>query len=185
MTIFRKSILTLLVSATINRLEFELLMAGKKGDDRQGHTGGDKTMQNLKRADAVDPHHRRGGVADHGTGTAGIGGGDDTGDIADMDLALEDHQGDGAADQGCGDIIKKGGNDGDEDQQDCRSHPAGGQVFRQDLGDTAFLEDLGQNAEAEQQAEQVQDDRPFTLAHALVHDLIEHRGLADEMLDAD
>ena len=158
-------------------------MTGEKGNDDNRHAGGDKGMENDQRTDAVDPHHRRCGIADHRTGAAGIGGGDDTGDIADMDIALEDHQGDGAADQGSGDVIEERGQNGDEHQQHRRSHPAGRQVFRQDLGNTAFLEDLGQNPETKQQTEEVEDDRPFALALVLVHDLVQYRRFADEMLD--
>ena len=65
-----------------------LLERCRNAEDQQRDRCRDIGLGNLERADAVDPHHGRRGVADDAAGAAGVGRRDDRGEIADMDLAL-------------------------------------------------------------------------------------------------
>ena len=53
-------------------------------EDQEGGRRGDVGVQHVDGAHAVEPHHRGRGVADHAAGAAGIGGGDDRGQVADV-----------------------------------------------------------------------------------------------------
>jgi hypothetical protein len=110
---------------------------------------------------AGDPHQRGRRVADHREGTAGVRGGHDAGEVADMHLGLEQLVRHGAADQGRGDVVEETGNGPHHDQQDERALPVVGQVLGQDHRHMAFLEMPGEDGEAHQQAEQVDQGHPF------------------------
>src|SRR5581483_6058089 len=66
-----------------------LLDGGRYAADDEGDAGGDEGLDHAQGADAVDPHHGGGGVADHAARASGIGRGDDGGEKADMHLAPE------------------------------------------------------------------------------------------------
>ena len=54
-----------------------LLERGGNAVDQESRYGCDVCFDDAQRTDAVDPHHRRGGVANHAARAAGVGRGDD------------------------------------------------------------------------------------------------------------
>ena len=91
-----------------------LLQRRRNAEDDEGDSGRDKGLEHAERAHAVDPHHGRGGVANHASRAAGIGGRDDGREIADVHLAAEHLLRHGAADQGGGDVVEKARDHGHE-----------------------------------------------------------------------
>ncbi len=84
-----------------------LLQCGRDTEQDQCNHRGDIGVENLGRAHAVDPHHRGRGVAHHAARTASIGGGDDRGEVPDVDLAAKDGVRHGTPDQCRGDVVEK------------------------------------------------------------------------------
>ncbi len=133
----------------------------RDAEDNHRHCGRQEGTDHGKRADPVDPHHRRRRVTEHGAGTAGIRGGDDGGKIADMDLAPENAGRHRGADQCRGDVIEKAREQEDDDKKHERPHPACWQQLRQDFRHAAVLEMAGQKRKADQQAEQIDQQHPL------------------------
>ena len=78
-----------------------------------------------------------------------------------MHLAAEHRAGDGAADEGGGDVVEERRQHEDHPQQHEAAFPVVRQVARQHRRHLACLEIVGKQREAEQQAEKVGEDHPF------------------------
>ena len=120
-------------------------------------------LQDGQRADAVDPHHGRGGVADHAARAAGVRGRDDRGEIADVDFALEHVARHRAADQRGRDVVEEARQHEHDGEQREPALPSVGQERRHLVRNAAVLEVPGQDRKAHQQQEQVREDHPFVL----------------------
>src|SRR5207302_11405004 len=94
-----------------------LLNGGGHSEDQHGDEGRDIGLHYGERADASDPHHGGGGVADDAARSAGVRGRDDRGEIADVNLAPEYVPRNGAADQGGGDVVEEARQHEHQDEQ--------------------------------------------------------------------
>ena len=126
-----------------DRLIAMLLDGGGDAKDHQGHARRHIGVQDVQGGNPGDPHHGRGRVPHHAAGTAGIGGGDDGGQKADVDPVAEDPGGNGAADEGGGNVVQEAGQHENHDEQHKAAEPALRQKTRQELGDVAVLEMAG------------------------------------------
>ena len=125
-------------------------------DERDG--GSDVGVQDFDGRDAADPHHRRRGIADDASRAARIRGRDDGREVADADAAAKQRVRHGAADQGGGDVVEETGNH-EHDREQCeRAGPVVGKPGREFLRQAALLEMRGEQREADEQEEQVDED---------------------------
>ncbi len=138
-----------------------LLTRGDDAEEDQRRHRSDVGMHDVQRRGAGDPHHRRRGVADDAAGAAGIRRRDDRREVANVHLAPEHLEGDGAADDRRRDVVEERRQYEDDHQQ----HKAAGPVIRQNcrhpFRQPALLEVAGQQGKADQQQEQVGDDQPL------------------------
>jgi len=140
-----------------------LLHSGRDAADDERHGRGDIGVDHIERAHAVDPHHGRGGVTDDAARAARVRRRDDSGEIADVHLAAEDDTGHRATDQRGGDVVEERRQHEDDCEQGEPALPVIGEDVRQQRGDARLFEVLGEQSEAEQQAEQVRQDHPLVL----------------------
>ena len=140
-----------------------LLLGAKVGSDAQGDHCGAIGVEYIERADTVDPHHRRRRVADHRAGAAGVGGGDNRRQVADMHLGLEQLVRHGAADQRGGDVVEEAGEHENHHQHHEPALPVVGQILGQDGRDVALFEVAREQGKTHEQAEQVGQHHPFVL----------------------
>ena len=146
-----------------DRLVALLLDRRRNAADDQRHHRRDEGVGHAQRADAVDPHHCRGGVAHDAEGAARVGGRDDPRDVADMDFALEQLQRHRPADQGRRDVVEEARDEPDDGQQEEGALPVVGQQRRHHIGNAALLEVAREQRKAHQQQEQVRQHHPFVL----------------------
>ena len=140
-----------------------LLERRRDAVDQEARDRRDIGLEHRQRADAVDPHHGGGGVADHAAGAAGVGRRDDRGEIADVDFALEHVARHRAADQRGRDVVEEARQHEHDGEQREPALPAVGQERRHLVGNAAVLEMPRQDRKAHQQQEQVREDHPFVL----------------------
>ncbi len=140
-----------------------LLERGRNAEDDQRHDRRDVGVEHGERRHAVDPHHRRRRVADDAARAAGVRGGDDRREIADVDLALKTVCAIAPPIMRGGDVVEERRQHEDHHQQDERALPVVRQVIGQQLRDFALLEVVGEQREAHQQAEEVDDDDPLVV----------------------
>ena len=138
-----------------------LLFGGDDAECEQRHDGGDVGIHHVEWADAVDPHHRGGGVAHHRAGAACVGCRDDGCQVADMHTTLEYAGGDRAANQRGSNVVEEGRQNEHHHQQHETALPVVREKARQHLGHMTVFEVPGQYRETEQQAEQIGNDHPF------------------------
>ena len=164
-----------------------LLDRRRHGEDQHRDDGRDIGLHDAERADARDPHHRRGGVADDAAGAAGIRGCDDRREIADVNLALEHVPRNGAADQRGGDVVEEARQHEHQDQQHDAAPPVVRQQCRHRIRNPALLEMPGQQRKSHQQQEQVAERDPLmrhVVAEAAEAGAVFEAG-EDELVDDD
>ena len=138
--------------------------AGRRRDaeDEKRDGGGNDRLEDRRRRDAGDPHHRGGGVADHAPGAAGVGGGNDRGEITDVHLAAEKLVRHGAADQRRGDVVEKAGENPDHHQKHESAFPiVAAEILAGRPGTWLFSKCRDEQGEAREQTKQVGEDDPF------------------------
>ena len=108
--------------------------------DQEARDGCDVGLDDTQRADAVDPHHGGGGIADDAACAAGIGGRNDGGKVTDMYFAPEHVPRHGAADQGGGNIVEETRHHEYNGKQNQAAAPAVWQQRRHRVRDSAVLE---------------------------------------------
>ena len=164
-----------------------LLDRGGNAVNQEARDRRDIGFDDAEWADAVDPHHRRGGVANDAAGTAGVRRCDDGGEIADMDFALEDMPSHRAADQGRCDVVEKAR----QHEHDGEQHKPAGPTVRQErwhlVRDAAVLEVPRQDRKAHQQQEQVGEDHPLVvhLQHEAAEALSLPEAGEEQLVDGD
>jgi hypothetical protein len=144
-----------------NRRIAMLLQRGRNAEDDHRESGCRVRLEDLQRADAVDPHHRRGRVAHDAPRPAGVRRGDNRREVADVDPAAEHHAGDRPADECGGNVIEEARQHENHDQEDEAALPVARQEARENGRYATCLEVLRQEREAQQQAEQVGEQHPF------------------------
>ena len=149
-----------------DRLVGMLLARGNHAEDGQRGERAGIGLEHLAGRHAVDPHHGGGGVAHHAARAAGIAGCHDGRQETDVHLALVQHRSHGAADHGRSDVVEEAGDEEHQDQHHEAALPVIRQVLGQDGGDARLLEVVGQQREAEQQAEQVGNGHPLVAQKA-------------------
>ena len=155
-----------------------LLNGGGHREDQHGDDGRDIGLHHGERADAGDPHHGGGGVADDAARSAGVRGRDDRGEIADVNLALEHVPRNGAADQGGGDIVEEARQHEHQDEQHDAALPVVRQQRRHLIRNPALLEMPGQQRKPHQQQEQIGERDP------LMRHVVAEAGQARTVLEA-
>ena len=138
-----------------------LALRGRNRKDRERHDGRDICLQHTERADAVNPHHRRCRVADHTSSATSIGGCNDRGQIADVNLPPKDVARHRAADQRSRDVIEEARQNEDYDEKDDAAFPVIGQHGWHLIGNPTLLEVPRQNGKSHQQQEQVGQHDPL------------------------
>ncbi len=138
-----------------------LLYGGGDAEDHQGHRCGNIGVKDIRGRDAGDPHHGGGGVPHHAPGAAGVGGGDDGGQVADVDLVAKTPAATVPPIRAAAMLSRK------LDRKKIRTKrtkPPGQPAGRKRgsiLGDAAVLEVAGQQGETQQQAQQVGEHHPL------------------------
>ena len=135
-----------------------LLTRRNDAEQQQRRHRRDVGVQDIRSVDAIDPHHRRGRVADHAAGAAGIARGDDRGEIADVEPVAENVLRNRAADHRSGDVVEKRRQHEHHHQQHETAFPVVRQPARQDRRHAGLLEVPRQDRKADQEAEQVDQD---------------------------
>ena len=144
-----------------DRLQRMLLAGREVREDRGGGDGRHISIEYLQGGHPGDPHHRGGGVADHAARAAGIAGGDDRGEKADVHTLLVEHGGHGAADHRGRDVVEEAREHEHQQQQHETAFPVVRQVIRQQGGQSAAFEVVCEQRESQQQSEQVGERHPF------------------------
>ena len=137
------------------------MQGGRSAADHQCDRGADIGVQHRDRADAVDPHHGGGGVADHAARTSRVGRGDDGSEVSDMDLSAEHGVRHRPADRRRGDVVEEGRQHEYHHEQHERALPVARQEPGQQRRHLAVLEMLRQQRETEQQAQAIGEDDPL------------------------
>ena len=124
-------------------------------------TAADVGVQHIERRDAVDPHHRRGGVADDAARAAGVGRGDDGREKADVHLARNSVCAIAPPISAAAMLSRNDDSTNTIASSAKQPFQSSGSSRGSASGHVALLEMARQEREAEQQARQVRDDHPF------------------------
>ena len=120
-------------------------------------------FKNAEWTDAVDPHHRGCRIANDAASATSVRRCDDGGKIADMHFALEDMPSNRAADQGRCDVVQKGGQHEDNQEQWETAGPTVWQDPWHSIWNAAAFEVPRQDRKAHEQEEQVGKGHPLVL----------------------